>query len=153
MSRSALRVLGVFAASLGLVVAFAACGDSGTSQDELDRARNEGATQARQQEKIKRIEEQVKSLKHGHAANPTNTSSAPLSAGGGTSCGGGLSVGPKTTCAFAANVENDYYNEIGTGAGSVLSYSPVTERLYTMYCTAGTPHECTGGNDASVYFP
>lgn len=30
---------------------------------------------------------------------------------------------------------------------------PARNRYYTMYCTAGTPHECTGGNHAAVYFP
>jgi hypothetical protein len=50
-------------------------------------------------------------------------------------------------------VEADYYNEIGSGSGSVYSYSPTTGQYYTMYCSAGAPHVCTGGNDASVYFP
>ena len=54
---------------------------------------------------------------------------------------------------FAANVEADYYSEVGSGSGSVYSYSPTTGRYYTMYCSSGSPHECTGGNDASVYFP
>jgi hypothetical protein len=69
------------------------------------------------------------------------------------SCGGSLSVGPNTTCEFAQNVENDYYAEIGSGSGTVDSYSPAKDRYYSMYCTSGSPHECTGGNNASVYFP
>jgi hypothetical protein len=36
---------------------------------------------------------------------------------------------------------------------SVTVYSPTTDRTYTMSCSAGTPHVCTGGNNASVYFP
>ncbi len=132
-----------------------ACGSSGASQDELDQARTEGETQAKQQAKIEGIEKQLKSLKHGHGPNQPNTSgnTSGSSASGSSSCGGGLSVGPNTTCAFAENVESDYFAEIGSGTGTVVSYSPVTGRVYSMYCTAGEPHECTGGNNAFVYFP
>jgi len=135
----------------------AACGDSGTSQDELDRARTEGAKEAKQQAKIEQIEHQIKSLKHGNGAPPTQTSSSggssTVSGSGSSGCGGSLSVGPNTTCAFAENVESQYYREIGSGSGTVVAYSPVTGKTYSMYCTAGTPHACTGGNEASVYFP
>jgi len=145
-------------AALGLVaVAFSACGDSGASEEELERARQQGVAKARQQEKIERIERQLKDLKKGGpdgGSNSPSTTAAPTAAsGGGTDCGENLSVGPNTTCAFAANVRSDYYNEIGGGEGTVYSYSPVTGRVYAMYCSAGAPHVCTGGNDASVYFP
>lgn len=136
--------------------ALAACGSSDASQDEIDQARTEGAKEAKQQAKIEQIEHQLKSLKHGNGAPPNRSNSSGSStapASGGTSCGGSLSVGPNTTCAFAENVEYQYYAEIGGGAGTVSAYSPVTERIYSMYCTAGTPHECTGGNSASVFFP
>jgi hypothetical protein len=144
--------------ALALATTLVACGSSATSQDELDRARNEGAAQATQQAKIEGIEKQLKSLRHGdHASNRSNTSLPPSSSTtsevGGTSCGGGLSVGANTTCSFAENVESDYFSEIGAGSGNVVSYSPVTDKLYNMYCTAGEPHVCTGGNNASVYFP
>jgi hypothetical protein len=145
-------LLAVFALSL------AACGgDSGASQEELDRARKEGLAKARQQAKIADIEKQLKSLKkNGRSSSgspPPPSESGAISSEGSTSCGGGLSVGPSTTCGFAANVQADYYDEIGSGSGSVYSYSPTTEQWYTMYCSAGAPHVCTGGNDASVYFP
>ncbi len=153
------RAFCIFSA-LALAAALSACGSSGASQDELDQARTEGATQAKQQAKIEGIEKELQSLKHGgHASNRSNTyppgTTAPGTTGGsgGSSCGGELSVGANTTCAFAENVENDYFSDIGSGSGSVVSYSPVTGKLYTMYCTAGEPHECTGGNNASVYFP
>lgn len=148
-------------AGLGLVaVALSACGDSGASQEELDRARQQGATKARQQGKIQQIEKQLKALKKGGAGGGGNGGSAPgptsapaASSGSGSDCGEELSVGPNTTCGFAANVRSDYYSEIGAGEGTVYSYSPATGRVYAMYCTAGAPHVCTGGNDASVYFP
>lgn len=145
---------------VAVAVTLTSCGSSGASQDELSQARNEGVAQARQHAKIEHIEEQLKSLKkHGAAPNPTTppssppSSSTPSTSGGSTSCGGNLSVGSNTTCGFAANVEADYYSEIGSGSGSVYSYSPTRNQYYSMYCTAGTPHQCTGGNDASVYFP
>ena len=137
--------------------ALSACGDSGASQEELDRARQQGAAKARQKEKIDRIEKQLKALKNGDsggsASAPPSAAAPAASSGGGTSCGEELSVGANTTCGFAANVRSDYYSEIGVGDGTVYSYSPATGRFYTMYCTAGAPHVCTGGNDASVYFP
>lgn len=150
MHRRALYLCGLAAVAVALV----SCGSSGAGQDELDQARTEGAKEAHQQAKIEQIEHQLKSLKRGHATpNGTNPSGSPTAASGGTSCGGNLSVGQSTTCAFAENVEYQYYAEIGSGAGTVVAYSPVTEKLYSMYCTAGEPHECTGGNNASVYFP
>lgn len=143
--------LGVLAV---MVFVLNSCGSSGASQDELNEARTEGAKEAQQRAKIEKIEGQLKALKHGHGApNRSNTSGSSAAAGGGGDCGGNLSVGSDTTCPFAENVEYEYYAEIGSGSGTVTAYSPVTEKLYTMYCTAGEPHECTGGNNAVVYFP
>jgi predicted small secreted protein len=156
MTHRMLQALGVFATFAVAATSLAACGgNSGAGQEELDRARQEGAAKAHQQEKLKSIEKQLKSLKkRGNAGQGTPPpSGSTATSQGSTSCGGSLSVGPNTTCGFAANVEADYYSEIGSGSGSVYSYSPTTGRYYTMYCTAGTPHVCTGGNEASIYFP
>jgi hypothetical protein len=69
---------------------------------------------------------------------------------GRTNCGGGVSAGPNTSCPFALNTAATYYDN----PGPVIDvYSPVTDRVYTMSCTSGSPHVCTGGNNASVYFP
>jgi Glucodextranase, domain B len=77
--------------------------------------------------------------------------------GGGSAAGYGLSrcaedlvVGPNTSCEFASNVQEEYYS---SGPGWISVYSPVTNRTYDMYCTASSPHTCTGGNNAAVYFP
>jgi hypothetical protein len=158
MSRRALQIFSVAVLFAVATLSLAACGgDSGASQEELDRARTEGVAKARQQAKIQDIEKQLKSLKKGNGSSsqglPPPSGSSSTSSGGSTSCGSSLSVGANTTCGFAANVEADYYSEIGSGSGSVYSYSPTTGQYYTMYCSAGTPHVCTGGNDASVYFP
>lgn len=74
------------------------------------------------------------------------TATAPA---GQTSCGDGLSVGPDTTCVFAENVRSAYES---SGPGTVMAYSPVTNRTYAMRCTAGETVVCTGGNNATVYF-
>lgn len=84
-----------------------------------------------------------------HKLSRTKPKSTPST--GTTSCGGDLSVGPDTSCPFAANVEQAY-DQSGGGATDVTAYSPVTNDTYVMQCTGSTPHVCTGGNNASVYF-
>jgi hypothetical protein len=71
-----------------------------------------------------------------------------------TSCGGDVSVvGPNTSCSFAQNVEQAYARSAG-GNTPVTAYSPVTGLTYTIDCTGGSPHVCTGGttHNASIYF-
>jgi hypothetical protein len=84
------------------------------------------------------------------SATPGVAYESPGSGAGETSCGNGLQVGPDTTCAFAQNVEQSYDN---SGAGEQTVYSPVTHQTYEMNCVPGNPVVCTGGNNASVYFP
>jgi hypothetical protein len=82
------------------------------------------------------------------------SNAAAANAGQGTTpCGGDLSVGPNTSCGFAANVEQAYDQTSG-GPQTVTAFSPATGITYTINCTAGTPHVCTGGttHNASVYF-
>lgn len=83
-------------------------------------------------------------------ATPGVAHAAPGSGSGETSCGGGLQVGPNTSCAFAQNVQQSYDS---SGAGEVSVYSPVTNQSYEMNCVPGDPVVCTGGNNAAVYFP
>jgi hypothetical protein len=69
------------------------------------------------------------------------------------SCGGDLSVGPNTSCPFAENVR-DEYEQSGGGNVIVRAFSPTTGVTYEMACgTTGETIVCTGGNDASVFFP
>lgn len=82
-----------------------------------------------------------------HRPNP-NGRSLP---GPRTSCGGDLSVGPITSCPFAQNVETAYDRSSG-GTTDVTASSPVTGLTYVMHCSGATPHVCTGGNNATVYF-
>ena len=78
--------------------------------------------------------------------SPASASAIP----GTKSCGAGLAVGPATTCPFAENVEKAYDQSAG-GNTTVTAYSPVTGITYSMHCTAGPTHVCTGGKNASVY--
>lgn len=75
---------------------------------------------------------------------------APTATYDTSTCGQGVSVGPNTSCGFALNVRDAF---VRYGAGSLSVYSPTTGRTYEMYCSAGSPHVCTGGNNAAVYFP
>lgn len=154
--------IGVAAAiACAFVVALAGCGgSSGPSKEELKEAEHAGAERAQQHEKIHQIEKQLGELRHGgsHKApneQPAAESSgpAPESTSSSGNCVGSLSANQYTTCGFAENVEAAYFAEIGSGSGTVVAWSPTTERDYSMYCTAGEPHVCTGGNEAEVTFP
>jgi hypothetical protein len=137
-----------------LAAVVSACGASGASQEELSEAKQAGAAHAREQDRIKQIQHELRALRHGEGGGSAHSSEgAGSSSGGSSSCGGDLSVNSVTTCPFAENVQSAYYDEVGSGSGAVYAYSPSTGQGYSMYCTAGTPHECTGGNDAAVYFP
>jgi serine/threonine kinase PknH len=83
------------------------------------------------------------------AATTTATTSPPS---GPSRCGGRLSVGPNTSCRFAHNVEDAYHANGGPGTFQV--YSPVTGQTYTMTCNLSRRQVvCTGGDNASLYFP
>ncbi len=89
----------------------------------------------------------------GATTSPRAAAGTPSAAGAITSCGGGLSVGPNTSCSFAQNVEQAYDQSSG-GNVLVTAYSPATGLTYTIDCSGGSPHLCTGGttHNASVYF-
>jgi hypothetical protein len=149
-----LLVFVAIAASAGLV----ACGGGGANQEELAKAAHKGAAHRAEQERLRKLEKELKEVHNGGAGTnlgvpnqaPTTTS-APAETN--SNCGNGLTVGPDTTCEFAENVRTEYEFEIGSGPGKITAYSPANETVYEMYCTAGSPHECTGAIDASVYFP
>jgi len=143
------------------VVLLAACGGgSGPSQEEIAHFKKQGAEHVHKEERLRKLEQELKHIKHkggGSELVPPRiesgstspaTAPAPVQEG----CGGELEVNSDTTCPFAEDVESAYFAEIGSGSGRVEAYSPVTHQTYVMYCT-GSPHECTGGNNAAVYFP
>ena len=96
--------------------------------------------------------EQPSYLYSGDRSKETATAEpAPIKPPGTKTCDGRLAVGPHTSCAFAENVRSAYRRG-GGGSRTVTASSPVTGQRYEMSCTGGTPHRCTGGNGASVYF-
>lgn len=140
-------------------VLLAGCGDS--SDEEIAEAERRGAVKERQKQRLSDLEKELrkglkdlrKNRRGGSGSSPPNPGSAASSGPSRTECGGGLAVNSVTTCPFAENVRYAYEAEIGAGSGTVSAYSPALDRYFDMYCTAGSPHECTGGNDAAVYFP
>ena len=144
----------------------AGCG-GGASDEELAQARQEGAAaerekqdlsaqrqkQAQLEARIKKLEKQLaQAQKAQQKKTKTNSATTPRSSRSSAraSCGGNLSVGSNTTCPFAENVRSAWY-AAGGGTVTVEAFSPVTHRYYTMYCTAGVPTVCRGGNNAVVY--
>jgi hypothetical protein len=144
----------------------AGCGGGGASSDELAQARQEGAAaerekqalntqrqkQAQLEARIKKLEKQLAQAQKAQQKKTTATGASSRSGGAPSraSCGGNLSVGSNTTCPFAENVRNAWYSA-GGGTVTIQAWSPVTNRYYTMYCTAGVPTVCRGGNNAVVY--
>jgi hypothetical protein len=152
--------LALLLALVAFGLALGGCGSSGASQDEIEAARKQGAAKAQQQADIHQIKKELQELKKGKsvpgaAQTAAGTGTAPegSNSSGSGNCGGSLSANSVTTCGFAANVQQAYFEEIGSGSGTVYAYSPTTGQTYSMYCSSGSPHECTGGNDAAVYFP
>lgn len=70
----------------------------------------------------------------------------------GRDCGDSTYAGPNTSCEFARNVRDAYYEAPGESA-SVRVFSPVTGQTYTMNCApSGSGITCSGANNASVTF-
>jgi hypothetical protein len=151
------------AVALIACVTLPACGSGDNTakeiahQDELQRARADAAKQQRQEDRLNQLERDLKAAKvqKGSTGSGGGSSSSGSSSGssssGGTSCGEGVTVTGPTTCGFGINVKNAYYAQ--GQAGTIDAYSGTTQRIYTMSCSSGSPHHCTGGNGASVYFP
>ena len=84
------------------------------------------------------------------SSSGSSSSSNSTSVSQGTDCGGGLNAGPDTSCPFAENVQQAWY-QAPAGVDTLQVFSPVTDQVYTMTCTqAGVGVTCTGGNNASV---
>lgn len=161
------------AAVLAVVTLSAHPGAGSNGAAAIAQARRETAFHVHRAERLRGIEGQLRRIRGGHAdvhvhvdgaavapsQGSGNVEAAPAPApdptpdyGYAGSCGDGTSVNSVTSCPFARNVESAYYEHVGSGSGSVEAWSPVTHRSYLMACS-GAPHECTGGDNAVVYFP
>jgi len=141
-----------------VAVAVGCGGESGASEEQVARERKDAADQARQQERIRQLEREIKRDRNGRRSSgsgggtksrPSNTGGIPQQAApSGKDCGGGVSANANTTCSFALNVRDEYRS---SGGSSVIEvYSPVTKLSYTMSCGGSSVTTCTGGNNASV---
>jgi phage tail tape-measure protein len=162
------------AAALLTVTAGAAVGGCGGSnqaatvntaaqREAIEKAKEEAVREAvekeRERQQAKRLQAQIDELKRRQrqAERRSQGSSSGANAADAqpsvptSSCGGGIRVGPNTSCLFARNVVQAYY-ESGGGSTTVIAYSPVTDRSYSMYCQAGAQIVCAGANNASVFF-
>jgi len=162
MARCSLAALLTLILVTGSAVGLTACGgsDNGASQQEIDQAKREAAAQQKLKDKQAQLEKELHDLKK--QTNKNSGSSGSKSNGGssssgsststtsGASCGAGVTAGANTSCAFALNVAQAYF-DAGGGSPTVSVYSPVTTQNYTMNCTAGAPTVCRGGNNAVVY--
>ena len=161
-------------AIFGVTVLLSGCSSDGTSKSDVAQAIQSAAQAQAQKDSIKQQQDtqaslaaEVKKLTEDAAkAAAAKTAAANAAAAAAvakaaaakaataksqiTSCGGNLSAGANTTCAFAYNVENSYYQS-GGGYSTFAVYSPVTGLYYTMTCTPGVPTVCRGGNNALVY--
>lgn len=131
-----------------------ACGSGESDEQKIREAREEGEKAARQEERLKQLEREVRRRERRRSAggSPSPPRSAPPaeSTAGKRDCGGGVTAGPNTTCSFAQEVKKQYLRS-GGGNATISAYSPATNRSYTMSCTGGNhAAECTGGNNASV---
>ncbi len=167
-----MRIRAFLTVCVAASVALAGCSKVETDQKAVDEARAQGvalekarqkaaAEKARQKaltERIRRLEQQQRQAarraaadKRRAAAQATAAHAAPAAPSSpGSSCGGGLSVGPNTSCAFAEAVRSEWYSA-GGGTTTVYAYSTVTGQSYSMYCAGGAPTVCRGGNNAVVY--
>lgn len=138
-----------------LAIAVSGCGSD--NQAEIEQARKEGAEaqkikdkQRELEKEIARLKKQAKTTTSGGSSSNGSGGSSGSSGSSGSPCGSGVSAGPNTSCAFALNVAQAYF-DAGGGSPTVSVYSPVTQKTYTMTCTAGAPTVCRGGNNASVF--
>ena len=67
-------------------------------------------------------------------------------------CNNGVLAGPSTSCPFAKNVHDAYFDVPGDSV-EIDVHSPVTGKTYTMACVrTGDSVTCRGGNQAVVQF-
>ncbi len=120
-----LVIVGVVISSLAL----AACGDSETSQAEVEAAREE--------KQVRRAEKAFAEFRRRHPA-------------GG--CGEEIFVNARANCGFARNMRSVYYAEAFRGTKVFYPFDPKVSRDVKMRCTEQPPHKCTGEGKRVVFF-
>lgn len=124
--------------------------DAAHAQAQADALKHQQDTQTSLAAEVTKLKDTAKAAAAKSAAKKAAAAKAAKAQARMTSCGGNLSAGPGTTCAFAFNVESGYYDN-GGGNSRFDVYSPVTGLYYTMTCIPGVPTVCRGGTYAVVY--
>jgi hypothetical protein len=162
-------------ATVGLLIAGCGGGSSGASQSEIAQAEKHARQEKTEKEKERRLERKLQTLEREnreakkrredkarqqqkaredvHVVSTVESSPAQPSTPSGTDCGDGVIAGPETSCGFALNTRSEYEREIGAGSGSFEAWSEDNEQWYSMYCSEGSEHECSGAISATVYWP
>jgi hypothetical protein len=135
-----------------LSMALLACGGSATDTAAETSGMTVGEQPAMEPAAEEELQEVEQRVREQGEEGPGKSGGKDSEAIGGIHCGGGLSVGPNTSCPFAQNVRWAY--ESSGGHTHISAYSPVTGQTYRMTCGPGADVAtvCTGGNDATVYF-
>jgi len=140
----------------------AGCGDSGISEAELERQRDDAAQNARQEAEIKALHRELRERKEdgsttsgsrpepGSAGEPGTADETGQIPADARYCGSAYGAG-SASCPFVENVSRDYY--ASGQSGSFSSYSPTTGLTYTVTCNGSSPTVCTAGRAAVIYIP
>jgi hypothetical protein len=167
---------GIAVVSIGLVLA--ACGgggSSGPSAEQVAQLRRQGAEHVHKEERIRRLERELKGVKHKVKTTtaptsvrvesstptpvapteptPTSTSSSSI-----RSCDQNISADEATSCPLAENVFVSYWEDYESSGEEpetyLTAYSPTSQQSYGLNCTFdGTTVDCTGGSEIFVTFP
>ena len=155
MPRPATRSLLVVLLAGSLLAAANGCG---TSEQQARQERKQAAEARRLREKASRIEEEIQQLKAqqaqlapGAATTPgTTTRDATGPTGPTRTCGGGVSAGRGTTCAFALNTAQEWVDT--SGGNTIQVYDPETRKTRTMNCSGTLAlTSCRGSRGTAVY--
>lgn len=154
--RVAVKALRATFAVIVLASILVGCGGSDEATEErIARERREPQELGRQKERLRQIENRVREGRRGDGAGSPGSPPAPVQpqapSSGLKSCGDGVSANSNTTCPFALNVKEAYFDS--GQSDTIDAYSPQLGRSFTMSCSAGSPHVCTGGANAEVRFP
>ena len=149
--------LALIICAVALVVPISACGGDSASDEEIEEARQEGQREGRNEQRLDELEQELRKRererRRGGGTDDGNNPPPPPPGGGSRGsrdCGGDLSANSNTSCDITRIVKETYQK---SGQSSFEAYNPVNRETYRMSCTSGSPHVCTGGNNAAVYFP
>lgn len=144
----------VFAVPALIAASLGAC-DSGSSDAEIELARQQGAQQAEKEARLKQRIAILKAQRLNESSGQAIGSPGVQPSGGGIpqyreDCGDGVYASGSASCGFSLNIASAYRASPATTLYDI--YSPATGLEYTVTCSGGSVVTCTGGRAAVVYF-